>query len=234
MGVFKNLLGTVLDRFQLGLAGPLIKNDTGAIAVRNAADADYAAVQVALVQVFGDDIELNAGAAGAGADWLMRLVRPDTGMTENIDIILPAGTPSPGQLLRVASFSSGAVALEYYTASEGASNMVLMDSTTLAFGASSPVSLFTKPANALVERIKVIVDTPFDGTNPQLSIGISGTTSKYGAASHIDLTADAGTVFDLDYGLPATGGTEALIGTYSGDGSAAGSARIQVIYVVPS
>ena len=36
MGVFKNLLGTVMDRFQLGLTGPLIKNDSGQISARNA------------------------------------------------------------------------------------------------------------------------------------------------------------------------------------------------------
>lgn len=234
MGVFKNLLGTVLDRFQLGLTGPMIKNDSGQISARNAADSAYAALRAALVRVFGDEIELNAGATGAGDDWTMSLVRPGTGMTTNIDIVLPAGTPSPGQLLRVASYSGGLVTLEYASASEGATNVVLMDTTTLAFGSSSPLAMFTKPANALVERVKVIIDTPFNGTAPQVSIGISGTTSKYAAASHIDLKAAAGTVFDIDNGLVATGGTEDLIATYTADSSSAGSARLQVIYVIPS
>lgn len=234
MGVFKNLLGTVLDRFQLGLTGPLIKNDSGQISVRNAGDTDYATLRAELMRVFGDTIELNAGAAGSAADWVMSLSRPDSGMTTNIDIVLPAGTPSPGQLLRVASYSTGVVTLEYASASEGATNVVLMDTTTLAFGSSSPTAMFTKPANALVERVKVIIDTPFDGTAPQVSIGISGTTSKYAAASHIDLKAAAGTVFDIDNGVVAAGGTEDLIATYTADSSAAGSARVQVIYVIPS
>ena len=234
MGVFKNLLGTVMDRFQLGLTGPLIKNDSGQISARNAADNAYAAVRSSLVRVFGNEIELNAGAAGAAADWVMKLVRPSTGMTTNIDIIMPSGTPSPGQLLRVASYSSGTVTLEYASASEGATNVTLMDTTTLAFGSSSPLAMFTKPANALVERVKVIIDTPFTGTTPTVSVGVAGTTSKYAAATHINLQSAAGTVFDIDYGLPATGGTEDLIATYAASGAAAGSARIQVIYTIPS
>ena len=68
------------------------------------------------------------------------------------------------QLLRVASYSGGLVTLEYASASEGATNVVLMDTTTLAFGSSSPLAMFTKPANALVERVKVIIDTPFNGS----------------------------------------------------------------------
>src|SRR5690606_42115492 len=65
MGKFANLLGTVLDRFQLGLTGPLLKADSGQISARNADDTDYVALRAALVRVFGDAIELNAGAAGA-------------------------------------------------------------------------------------------------------------------------------------------------------------------------
>ncbi len=233
MGVFKNLLGTVMDRFQYGLDGPMHKRVGAAIAARNAADSDYAAIHAALVNVFGDEIALNAGAAGSAADWVMKLVRPSTGMTTDIDIVLPAGTPSPGQLLRVASYSGGAVTLEYYSASEGASNMVLVDTTSLAFGSSSPVAMFTKPANALVDKTKVVIDTPFNGA-PSVSIGISGDASKYGSASHIDLGAAAGTVFELDYGEAAVGTTEDLIATYSAGGASAGSARVLVTYVIPS
>lgn len=233
MGVFKNLLGTVLDRFQLGLTGPMIKNETGQLALRNTDDDAYAALRAALVRVFGDAIELNAGAAGTGGDRVMRLVRPDTGMTTDIDIVMPAGTPSPGQQLRVAGYSTGVVTLEYYTASAGASNMVLVDETTIAFGATSPVALLTKPANAVLERVKVIVDEPFDGT-PQLSVGIAGETSKYASASHIDLTAPAGTVFDIDYGLFGDATAEDIIGTYSAGSASEGEARVQLVYGIPS
>lgn len=235
MSKFSNLIGTVLDRFQFGLSGPLIKSETGQLSARNADDTDYAALRAALVRVFGDSIELNAGASGSGADHVMRLVRPGTGMTTDIDIVLPTGVPSPDDELYVVSYATGVVTLGYRASgSDAATNVVHVDETDLAFGSSSPLALLTKPANALVEKVKVIIDTPFDGGNPQVSIGIPGNTSKYGAASHIDLTAPAGTVFELDYGLEATGSTEDIIATYAGDSSAAGAARIQIFYVIPS
>lgn len=233
MGKFTNLLGTVLDRFKLGLTGPQLKREGDAVAIRDTADADYADLRAALVAVFGDAIELNAGAAGAGADRVMRVLRPETGMTTDIDVVLPTGTPSPGQLLRVESYANGRVELAYYTASEGASNMVLVDSTTIAFGASSPVALLTKPANTLVERVKVIIDVPFSGA-PSLSVGTTGNPAKYAAASHVDLSAAAGTVYDLDYGVDETGASEDIVATYSAGGAAAGIARVQVVYANPS
>lgn len=233
MGVFKNLLGTLLSKFKLGLSGPTLSVESGELAIRNSDDDDYEALRTALVKVFGDEIVLNAGAAGSAADWVMKLVRPSTGMTTDIDIVLPAGVPSPGQGIRVASYSGGTVTLEYYTGGAGTTSYVLVDVTALAYGDSSPVAMFTKPANAQVDHLKVIIDGAFDGT-PSLSVGISGTTSKYLAASHVDLTAEAGTVFHVDYGSEPTVGTEDLIATYSDGGATEGAARIQVAYVIPS
>ena len=235
MGKFLNLIGTVLDRFQFGIGGPMFKRDGDEIAVRNNDDTDFEALQALLIRVFGDTIELNAGADEDNADWIMRLVRPTTGMTTNIDIILPTGVPSPDDELYVVSYATGTVTLGYRASGgEGATNVVHVDETDLAFGSSSPLALLTKPANALVDRVKVIIDTPFDGEEAQVSIGVAGTTAKYGASSHIDLTAPAGSVFELDYGVLATGGTEDIIATYAGDGSNAGAARIQIFYVIPS
>lgn len=233
MAVWKNLRGTLGNLFGLGLSGPAIKNESGELAVRDAEDTDYAAVRTALVKVYGDDIQLNAGAAGSGSDWIMTLRRPSTGMASNLVIVMPPGNPTPGQVLSVASFSSGVVVLQYTTVSGGPTNIVGVDSTTLAFGSTSPLAMFTKPANAIVSKVRVIPDESFDGT-PGLSIGITGQTSKYMASNQNDLTAAAGTVFEVDLGLPPTGGTEDLIATYSAGGASAGSARILVDYVVPS
>lgn len=233
MGKFTNLLGTVLDRFQFGLTGPMITRDDDELAVRDAADVSHAAIQAALVRVFGDSIELNAGAAGSGADRVMTLSRPDTGMAADIDIVLPATTPSPGQVLSVTAYAAGVVTLGYATSESGASNMVLIDETDLAFGSSSPLALLTKPANAVLLTTKIIIDDPFDGT-PSLSIGTAGTASKYAAATHIDLGAAGGTVFDLDAGQAAVGTTEDIIATYSAGGATEGAARIQLVYGIPS
>lgn len=231
-GRYMDLIGTVFNHIRLGLNGPWVKDESGQIATRNQADDGYAALRSALVRVFGNDIELNAGAAGSGADRVMTLRRPATGMTQDITIVLPPGSPAPGQALSVASFSAGVVTLEYASLATGA-DKVILETTTVAFGSTSPVTMFTKPENAIIDRVKVVIDTPFNGT-PQLSVGISGTTSKYLASTQVDLTKPAKTVFEVDPGEQAVGSTEDLIATYTAGGASAGSARVIVAYCIPS
>jgi hypothetical protein len=93
--------------------------------------------------------------------------------------------------------------------------------------------MFTLPPDAVVRRVAVVVDTAFDGT-PSLSVGVTGTTSKYMGSTQVDLTAAAGTVFEADPGLDADGSSEDLIATYSAGGATAGAARILVEYGVPA
>lgn len=232
MSRFGDFLGTVLGKFQLGIGGPQVKGSGGLVQIRNAADSTYADIEAALFATYGDDFELNAGAAGSGDDWKMTLRRPSTGMTHDLIFVMPEGDPAVGQVLSVASFVGDVITLEYTTIGSGVGS-VNIDTTTLAFGDSSPVAMFTKPAGALVEKIQVIIDTPFDGT-PTVSIGIAGTVSKYMAATHNDLTASAATVFEVVPGIDETVGTEAIIATYSSGGATVGSARILVTYVDPA
>lgn len=232
MGVWKDLLGTVRSSFQLGIGGARVKNNAGVVEARNPADSAYAAVAALLFQTFGDDFELNAGAAGSGADWVFTFRRPSTGMTHNLIVVMPSGDPAVGQALTVASFAGDVITLEWTTVA-GGTDKVVVDTTTVGFGASSPVAMFTKPADAVVLFEKVIIDTAFDGT-PTLSIGITGSTSKYMPSTAIDLNAAANTVFDYEPGLPAEVGTEAMIATYSAGGASVGSARILTAYVIPS
>ena len=232
MGVFKDLLGTIQNTFQIGLGGPKLKNNSGAIEVRNAADSAYGVIRAALHATYGNDIELNSGATQTGADWKYTFRRPSTGMTHNIVVVMPNTDPAAGQALTVASFVGDVITLAWTTVA-GGTDKAVVDSTTIAFGATSPVAMFSKPANAVILWEKVVIDTPFNGT-PSLSVGIAGTTSKYLPSTAVDLTAAAGTVFDYEPGLPAEAGVEALIATYSAGGASAGSARVLVCYVIPS
>lgn len=231
-GKFQDILGTLFSKFQLGLGGPNVKNESGDVAARNASDSAYAAVRAALVKVFGNDIELNAGAAGTGADWKMTLRRPSSGMTHDITIVMPSGDPAPGQALTVASFAGNVVTLQYTTVAAG-NDKTVVDTTSIAFGSSSPVSMFTLPANAVVVDVTVVIDTAFNGT-PSLSVGVSGQTSKYLASTQVDLTAAAGTSFSVSPNVAANGSTENLIATYAAGGATTGAARILVSYVIPS
>ena len=231
-GYFSNLLGTTKSLFQLGKGGPQVKNNSGAIEARNAADSAYAALRASLVSVFGNDIELNAGAAGSGADWKMTLRRSATGQTEALTVVLPGPSPSTGQVMTVASIAAGVVTMQWSTVTTG-TDSVKADTTSIAFGTASPLTMFTLPANAVVLDVEVVIDTAFNGT-PSLSIGITGTTSKYMAATEIDLTSVAGTIWHVKPALVADGSTNAIIGTYSAGGASAGAGRIIVRYVIPS
>ena len=78
----------------------------------------------------------------------------------------------------------------------------------------------------------MIVDTAFNGT-PTLSVGVSGTTSKYMASTQVDLTQAATTMMSVTPNLPAQG-VETIIATYAAGGASVGAARMIVIFATPS
>lgn len=232
MGRFADLIGVLGGKLQLGLGGAQIKNNAGTVEARNAADSAYAQMRMLLAAITGDDIVLNEQASSSGSSWKFTLSRPSTGMTHDITVIMPSGDPSVGQALTVASFASNIITLQWTTIAGGAEKIVV-DTTTVAFGSTSPIAMYTAPANAVHTMFQVIVDTTFNGT-PTLSIGVTGTTSKYVASTQVDLKAAAGTIFEVCPGVAATGSTENVIATYSAGGASAGSARILAYYAIPA
>lgn len=228
MGLFADLLGTLSATFQIGKAGVKLKNNSAVLEVKAADGTTDAPVTASKINVSGDAIDLNSDAAGSAADWKYTLQRPASGMSEAVTLTLPVNNGTASQVLQtdgdgVLSWASAGVtdALDH------------VDTTTLAFDTSSPEALFTKPANALITKVQVIIDTPFNGTAPTLSIGIAGTVSKYMATTQVDLKGTATDVYEVCPGLPASA-EESLIATYSADSSSAGSARILIYYTTPA
>lgn len=226
--IWQDLLGTTKAFLRIGLTGPRLKNVSGNLAVRNPGDSADAEATMSKLNVSGNVLDINSDAAGSGADWKYTLQRPSSGMAAAVTLTFPPTDGSPGQAL--VTDGSGVLTFED-AASTASSDKV--DTTDLAFGDSSPVSMFTLPANAVIEKIQVIIDESFDDT-PSASVGISGTVSKYLAAGDIDLTQPAGTVFEVHPGVEAPGGTEALIITYAAGSASAGAARFLVFYSIPS
>ncbi len=234
MGRWLDLLGTTFSKLQIGIGGPFLKNNSGTLESRVAADNAYASMRALVIAATGDSIILNEQAGETGADWKFTISRPSSGMTEDIQVIMPAGAPSIGQALTVASQTSGVITMQWSSVTAG-NQLISADTTTLAFGSTSPVTMYTAPANAEEYWFQITIDTPFTGgTNPTMSVGISGTTSKYVSSTQVDLTAPAGTVYEISPGVVPSGSSENLICTYSGGGSTAGSARIKGFYSIPS
>ena len=225
MSKFSDLIGTSLSFFRIGLTGPRIKSNAGTIEIKNAIDSAFVGVKALIVQATGNAIELNANAAATGADHKYSIVRPGTGMAAAITLTLPATTGTAGQVLQ----TDGTGNLSYVSAGSTASCQTT-DTTSIAFGSTSPITMFTLPINAVVNNVRVIVDIAFSGT-PSLSIGVVGTTSKYMAANQMDLSVIG--VYESYPGLTALGTPESIIATYSAGAASAGAGRIEVDYSVP-
>lgn len=230
MGRWADLKGTLLTKFQIGLGGPQVKNNSGVLEGRNAADSAYAAIAALLFKTYGNDFELNSGAASSGADWKLTLSRPSSGMTHALQVIWPSADPSNGQVLYVVSFAANVITLGYTSAASTAACQTI-DTTSLAFGTSSPIAMFTAPANAVHELYRIYVDTAFDGA-PTMSVGISGTASKYVSTNQVDLTTVG--VYEVCPAVTSTGSTENIIATYSAGAATVGAARIEAFYAVPA
>lgn len=225
MSKFSDFLGTQLQAFRIGIQGVRLKNVSGNLAVRNTSDSADAQLTASQVNNTGNDIVV-------GSTNTLTLSR--NGSTASpLKVVFPATKGTDGQFFRVKA-GTAADTIEFEAASIGGStDKQTTDTTSFAFGSTSPVNLFTLPANAVVLAVRVIVDTAFNST-PSLSIGITGTVSKYVAANQLDLTSPATTGFEIYPCLPANGSTENLIATYASGGATVGAGRIEVDYVIPS
>jgi hypothetical protein len=226
--IWQDLLGTTKAFFRIGFTGPRLKNSGGNLAVRNPGDSADAEVTASKMNISGNGFDINSDAAGSGADWKYTVQRPASGMAAAVTLTLPPDDGSPSQVLS----TDGSGVLSWISAASTDADDKI-DETVLNFGDTSPVAMFTLPAGAVVDKVQVVIDEAFDGT-PSASVGIVGQTSKYLAATDIDLTQAATTVFEAHPGVEAPGSPESLIITYADGGAAAGSARFMVFYAIPS
>lgn len=223
--LWSDLLGTTLSFFRIGRTGPRLKDTSGNLTVRNSGDsADVSVTASQLNASSNTGLVINSDAAGSGADWTTTIARPASGQTANLTLTLPVGPGSTGQVLS----TDGSGVTSWISVATDATWTA--ESTSIAFGDGSTVTMFTLPANAIIDTVKVIVDTAFDGT-PSLTVGITGDTAKYMGSTDNWLSDVA--VFETNPGIPSSGSPESLIASYSAGGATAGAARIVVSYATP-
>ena len=227
MAVFMDIKGTSQSTFQLGKGGPKLKNSAGIFQARNAADSAFVDIVGAILKAASDSIQLNSDATSAGADWVMTLARPASGMTAAVTYTLPAA-PVNGYVL--STDGSGGLS---WVAPASTANASSADSTSFVFSDSSPISLFTLPANAIIDRIQIIIDTPFDDA---ATITVQGTTSSrtYALAVESDLEGSARDVYTVHPGFDATVASDVLEATLTPASATAGAGRVVVYYVIPT
>jgi len=104
---------------------------------------------------------------------------------------------------------------------------------TLVFDATSTSTVLVLPANAIVDKVSVIVDAPFNGTSPTVSIGLSG-GSGFEYASAADINLKSADRYDMPSQVAPTGSVGTIQMLYSASGSSIGSARVIVTYAIPA
>lgn len=214
MSTWNKIIGTQTGKFILGLLGVTLKDNGGNLDVKNNADTAYADVKARAVTVYNN-------TAGYGN-------KIQTADTQAADYVytLPLTDGTAGQVLQ----TDGTGNLDWVSAGSTAQCWTA-DTTSFAFGSASTITAFTLPANAVVDKVSIIVDSAFDGT-PTLSVGVNGgSASKYAGSGDSLLTlADR---FDIPNQSAPVGTTEAIEIYYSAGGATTGSGRVIVTYAVP-
>lgn len=215
MSAWNKLIGTQTGVFILGLLGVRLKNNAGNLQVRTNDDADFADVSAQDVIVSnnttGFDVTLTTSGTQA-ADWTLTLP-PDDG--------------TPGQVL-----STDGTGVTTWISAGNTDLAWKVDTTSFAFGSGSTITAFTLPANAVIDRVSVIVDTAFD-TAATLSVGVNGgSASKYFGSGDANLQVIGR--YDVLNESEAVGTTEALELYYSAASATAGDGRVLITYAIPA
>jgi len=215
MASWLKIIGTQTGRFILGLTGVSIKNNSGTLDVKNNADTAYAPIKVEKITHFNN-------SAGFGNTWQVSATQ-----AANYTYTEPEDDGSPGEVLS----TDGSGVLSWVPAGSTAPCLTAFE-TTVNFGDSTPITMFTLPAAATVDHVTIIVDTAFDGT-ANLTVGVNG-----GSASEFTTTSDSrlqvADRYDVPYqGLPDPGTLDIEI-AYAAGGASVGSARVIVAYWTPA
>lgn len=219
---FDKINGTQAVSFQLDVVngGAKLKNTSGNLSVRNAADSADASVEASLANL---SAATNQVVLGFG---------------QTHPLTLSSGTPSAtwtftfpttaGSTTQVLS-TDGAGNTYWANSSSGATDVTIK--TALAFGSAATVSIGTLPANAVISTVTFIVDTAWD-TAATISVGLTGSTSKYFGSGDALLTEAAG--WNVNPCLPSDSSSEALNIYYSAASSTVGAGRLLITYSVPA
>jgi len=214
MSSWLKIVGTQTGRFVLGLTGASLKNNSGTVQVRSNDDADFAPLE-------SESIGLNNNTTGYAVD-----ITTSASQTASYSLTLPVDDGTAGQVLG----TDGAGVLSWVSAGDTSQDWKA-DTTSFAFGSASTITAFTLPADAVVDRVSVIVDSAFDGT-PTMSVGVDGgSASQYVASSDVLLSATDR--FDVPYQGEANTSSEDLEIYYSAGGATTGSGRVIVTYSIP-
>lgn len=186
------LRGTMGSIFGVGGTGGVnIKNNSGELQIRNAADSAHAPISASSLRVkdsgSANQVIFNAPTLGA-----------------NVTYTLPDDDGTPGQFLQ----TNGSGVLDWV---DSVSNADVEWAATFTEADAGTIAMFTPPANCTIKRVQVIVTVAAGGGSPTLEIGVAGTTNRYLTTSENDLKTAA--LYEVAPLYDEDGTPEAIIGT---------------------
>lgn len=185
-----DLIGTLRTYFKIGSVR--LKNSSGVLEIKNTGDTAYAQTNTYAIGVLGSNAS-NKITVGAPA-----------GLSGNMNFVLPPDHGTVGYFLRTDG--SGTT-----TWVPGSSNATVFNQEAFTEGTSSPLTIFTPPANATITKVVVNVTVAASGGSPTLSVGVSGTVERDMAAADIDLKTVG--VYEVTPMTDVTGTPAAVIAT---------------------
>ena len=139
---------SVLSKLSLGVGGPLISNESGEIAFRDAADSAYAPVKVGTAVIDQDALNLGTANGLYGSSGTFQLSGTTTSVTATQTI--PANAIVTSTELTIIAADSGA---------------------TVNIGTTGTANMFVSGAN-----VTAIAWNPYAG--PAIAVGVSAVTPK--------------------------------------------------------
>ena len=239
--VFKNLAGTVSNKFKIGVGtnSVLFRMSGGMLGLRKGNDTGD--VNVTLGDLYMSGFWLNAPQAKALFKNLEvqsgTVVLRDAGNTTNLilktptldaarTITLPSGLPSAGMVLTTDANGNW-----YYGSGSGDTSMCVKQGTTnLSFGSVATIDLDTVPAGAQITSIDVIVNARF-AVGAQVSIGDDIDRNLYLDAYKSDLAQEG--IYSIDIHSNPLPADSMLKAYYTAEGSASGAAVLKISWATP-
>jgi hypothetical protein len=238
MAAYMDLKGTQNPSFMIGLNGSKLLSDGIRLSLKNKAETVFQdfeakdiyanAAYLAQLNVTGNSFNLNSDATSAGFDWVMTFSRPTAGMSANVNYTFPAA-PINGYFLT----TDGAGNLSWATISTpSVTEKVSVDYAPLTSSTpTGPSTIFSLPANSIVLKVEVLVDSAFDGAP---TVNISGSLSGILMGTAFSDLSENQTKFVVEPLALAQLSSQDITFNFNAGGATVGAARILVHHVIPA
>jgi hypothetical protein len=189
-----------------------IKDDAGIVALRDADDISYAGASAKEIELYGQNADAVKLTTVSGAAATIYAFDDADGAAEGYVLTLGAGN----RLYPAAPTT---------TAGMERVQQEIFDQST-----SSPLTIFTPPANALITMVQVEVTVAAVGNSASVSVGISGDEDR--DMDETDVKLKKAALFEVEPNTDVGGAPEAVILTVT-PGSETFSGEVRVWYSIP-